>query len=289
MLSILIPIYNFEITKLINELISQCLASNITFEIICIDDASDHKFKIKNHPISNIENLTYVELEENIGRSRIRNLLTHKAKYEIVLFLDCDSQIAHPDFISTYLKAIDQNPKAIIAGGTKYSSQKPSKDKCLHWHYGSKREALSSDIRSLQPYSHFHSNSFVAVKKLLLQFPFDEVIQGYGYEDLEWAFRLKANHCQILHIDNPVLHLGLKSNKDFLADQESAIFNLSKIYKEGKIPPTRLIRAYNRLNNWHLTAILKYLPLKSLALYRISSLRLMVLDLTKVYYLDKHI
>jgi len=42
MLSVLIPVYNCSITALIKDLHQQLMSSNIEFEIICLDDASNN-------------------------------------------------------------------------------------------------------------------------------------------------------------------------------------------------------------------------------------------------------
>jgi hypothetical protein len=71
MISICIPVYNFNITSLISELSNQIDLLNTECEIIVIDDCSD-KFKRINQ-IACAKH-TYIELSENIGRARIRNL-----------------------------------------------------------------------------------------------------------------------------------------------------------------------------------------------------------------------
>ena len=45
MLSILIPIYNYNSYPLVQELHKQCLESDIDFEILCQDDASNSELK----------------------------------------------------------------------------------------------------------------------------------------------------------------------------------------------------------------------------------------------------
>jgi glycosyltransferase involved in cell wall biosynthesis len=55
MLSILIPIYNYNAYPLVKELHSQCLEATIDFEIFCIDDASNEYESI-------ITNSIYIKL-----------------------------------------------------------------------------------------------------------------------------------------------------------------------------------------------------------------------------------
>ena len=44
MISILIPLYNYDATALVTLLVSQLSVENIDFEIICIDDASPNYY-----------------------------------------------------------------------------------------------------------------------------------------------------------------------------------------------------------------------------------------------------
>ena len=54
MLSILIPIYNYNAYPLVLELHKQCLECEIEFEIICQDDASGSDLNIENEKIITI-------------------------------------------------------------------------------------------------------------------------------------------------------------------------------------------------------------------------------------------
>ncbi len=81
MLSILIPVYNFDIRKLVVDLHFCCTSENIKFEIICFDDGSERAFKEINAELKHLSNCTYTELPQNIGRSAIRNKLAQNANY----------------------------------------------------------------------------------------------------------------------------------------------------------------------------------------------------------------
>ncbi|MFW5793701.1 MAG: glycosyltransferase, partial [Bacteroidota bacterium] len=59
MISICIPVYNFEVEPLINELHRQGLKSNKAFEIIVLDDDSKDFFKQKNRAVKSLENVRY--------------------------------------------------------------------------------------------------------------------------------------------------------------------------------------------------------------------------------------
>jgi hypothetical protein len=55
-LSICIPIYNFDVNDLVNDLNDQIVSQNLDAKIILIDDASDAEFVQKNKPLKDIVN-----------------------------------------------------------------------------------------------------------------------------------------------------------------------------------------------------------------------------------------
>ncbi len=248
MLSILIPVYNCNITKLVKELHDQCSRASIGFEILVFDDASQQKYKDKNREIANLFCVNYVELTSNLGRSKIRNRLAKTAMYEKLLFLDSDSSIPYRKFIKNYKEVIAANN--VICGGRIYSKKPPkNKAKVFHWTYGSKRECPPLKKRKANPVSYFHSNNFVISRSLILQFPFEEKVEGYGYEDILLAYHLKRAGEKVLHLDNPVLHKSLDPIKKFLEKHENGSKNLAKIYYDNPDFPVRLCKFHKRLKS----------------------------------------
>lgn len=275
--------------KLVDELIYQSKRANIGYEIICLDDLSKQKFRSVNAVVNGLMGVNYVELSENIGRARIRNRLAKLARYERLLFLDSDTKVSSKKFIKNYLEQF--HTSEVIIGGTRYDKKPPNnKKKLLHWTYGMKREAISAKKRNRNPSRYFHTNNFSTTRTISLAHPFDESIEGYGYEDLAMGERLIKAGISINHIDNPTIHRGLKEADDFLSDQKSAIQNLAKLYFEGGITDTRLIKTYHRVKK----SGLRDLIIRSLS-SRIEKMeqqlksnpkRLYKLDLIKLYYFD---
>jgi glycosyltransferase involved in cell wall biosynthesis len=207
MLSILIPTYNYNILKLVSVLHEQIEKSGIEFEIICLDDASETLF-LDNDKINGIENSSYKILETNIGRSKIRNLLAKKAKYDWLLFLDSDVLPKNKHFISEYIMHIN-NEEKIVYGGILYQEEKPSEDKLLRWMYGKNREALSFETRNEKPYLSFLTLNFLIRKSIFEKVSFNETIPNLRHEDTLFSYDLMRKKIKIVHIDNPVYHLGL--------------------------------------------------------------------------------
>ena len=102
------------------------------------------------------------------------------------------------------------------------------------------------------PYLNFQSNNFLIPELLFKENLFDEKVVGYGYEDLLYALDLKKKGIIIRHIENPVIHDGLEINTVFIKKTENAVSNLTKLYIDGKIKHTRLIKSYDRLKDYGL-------------------------------------
>ena len=232
MFSVLIPIFNKDVNELVRQLQKQCDKIGPSYEILCYDDCSLEKHKVKNRKLSNLLNVSYVERAENLGRSKIRNRLAKNARFEKLLFLDCDVKITQRNFISTYLTALDESP--IIFGGVTYHKKKPTaKTKLLHWNYGVKKETKPLKQRLKKPYKMFTSANFAVLREIFLKIQFDESINLYGHEDSLFALAAQKQNIPIGHIENPILHLGLKTNLRFMEDVDNGVQSLIDIKKKS--------------------------------------------------------
>ena len=230
MISICIPIYNQEISNLINELTNQIRSLSLNIEIIVIDDGSEDVFENQNL----LKDHTYIALQENVGRSKIRNLFVEHAKHDNLLFLDGDVVIVGEDFVENYINVIRAKSFDVICGGLLYSDTVPLKTHQLRWRYGIKRECRSVEKRTQSPYNSFMTSNFVIKKEGLIHLPFDEQLTDYGHEDTLMGFELKKTNKAIIHIQNPVLHADHTSNEAFIYKTEKAIQNLFYIHQTQK-------------------------------------------------------
>lgn len=253
MLSILIPIYQENCVNLVNDLQSQAKDLGCEWEILVFDDCSPIKCE-ENKVIEQFANVEYRELKENLGRSRIRNLLASEAKGDILIFLDGDSKIVREDFLKRYLQEIET--KDLIRGGTVYCS----KEKCpkgyeLHWKYGTKVESN----KGLKNKDMFTTNNFCIRKSVFSSVRFRENIKGYGHEDTLFKLDLEEFNFSFQNIDNPVEHLGLKTFKDFISSNENAIKTLRNISKNQRnkkiIQRIKIVNVYNKLEKYHLVGL----------------------------------
>ncbi len=253
MLSILIPVYAEPVTQLVSELVRQGRALEIPFEIIVLDDGSTEAVKIENQPIGEIEEVTYENLPQNLGRSAIRNALGARAKFPYLLFLDCDSHPEREDFLENYVEQLASN--TVLVGGTAYAMVAP-KGKELHWLIGSQREVVAADQRARDPHHGFSSFNFVVPNEVFKKIKFDDGISGYGHEDTLYGWSLKKEGVEVRHLENRLLHLGLDDPTIFLEKRKTAIRNLVILQKNYAMMDTRLLRTHKRLSRIGLDRIL---------------------------------
>jgi glycosyltransferase involved in cell wall biosynthesis len=246
MLSILIPAYNYDITRLVRDLHRQATDLSITFEIIVMEDGSTD-FLDKNKEISTLQYCNYIVLEKNIGRSAIRNKLADAAKYNALLFLDCDAEISSPFFIKRYLPFCKTS--CVVIGGTAYEASNNNPSYSLRLSYGKKREARSASER--EKHKSFSTFNFLVSSDVLKKIRFNEDLKGYGHEDTLFGYELRKAEISIYQIDNPAIHKGLDNNAVFLKKTGEAVVSLLNLYRTGNYPfiveESKLLRAYIRI------------------------------------------
>lgn len=241
MLSVLIPVYNFDVRNLVRQVIEQCQSNQIQFELILLNDASDLAFQYIFEELKSESQIRLFENLKNCGRAASRNRLGNLAQYDWLLFLDCDVQLIHDNFIQTYLNAIKLNKQFVYYGSCRYDKYPPQTEQLkLHWKYGTLRENPPVSKRIAQPYQTFHTVNFITHRKILLAHPFDETLSVYGHEDSLWAKTLQENGIQIVQIENEVLHIGLYNSTIFLRKTASSIKNLLLLEYHHKKLNTKL-------------------------------------------------
>lgn len=234
MLSILIPVYNYNVIPLVFELQKQCVKNNIIFEIIVCDDGSTH-YTAENQKINDLENCHFFLLENNIGRSTIRNLLSQKAQYDALLFLDSDIIPIQDDFIKTYVEQINNDEK-IVYGGIEYQKEKPKENQILRWKYGHAREALSVAQRQKNPYLSFLTLNFLIHKNIFKKVSFNETIPNLRHEDTLFSYNLMQENIKIEHISNPVYHFGLDTFENAIRKENESLIALKYLTDTQLLP-----------------------------------------------------
>ena len=252
MLSILIPTYNYDCTRLVHDLQEQAERMAIHYEIIVADDASPvPDYREKNRKINTLSNCRLVELEENIGRARIRNRLADEAQGEWLLFMDCDAEIISDNFIRDYLKYTDTDTD-VVCGGLCHAEKLPSPEVSLRYAYerrADKRRAACH--REQRPYEQFITFCFMVRATMFHTIRFDERITEYGHEDTLFGIELEKKKAHIRHIDNPMRQGGIETNEEFIKKTRAALRNIAAMEETMKGHST-LLKAYGILHKLRL-------------------------------------
>ena len=247
MLSILIPTYNYDCTQLVGDLQAQALQAGIEHEIIVADDASpDTIYKVANRAINDNPYCRLIELETNVGRARIRNLLAQEARHEWLLFMDADAKVVSPTFIADYMAHMEGDAE-VVCGGLLHADTLPSPDVSLRYTYERKADKTrAARYRKQAPYERFTPFNFMIHRSTFLTIRFDETIHEYGHEDTLFGIELQQRMVPLLHIDNPLQHLGLETNEVFLNKTRAALRNLASM-ESAMQGHSSLIGAYRKL------------------------------------------
>lgn len=245
-LSVLLPIYNRDVTRLVEVLTQQARQWPGPVEILCFDDGSREAIRALNRPMTAWTGVTYHELPANIGRSAIRNRLAAAAQYPWLLLLDNNISLPDDQFLARYAAALSTAP--VLVGGTAYAAQAPAGPQLLRWHYGRRREARAAHCRQQQPYAQFNLKNVLMRADLFRGIGLDEDLTRYGHEDTKLGWALREQQVPVHHLDNPVLHDALEPATEFLRKSRQAVLNLAQLYRaEGLGTDTKLLRSALRL------------------------------------------
>lgn len=233
MISILIPVKNYDLDELIKSLTSQLEKIEIHWEIIFCEDGSDEDYRDRNRELQGFDVQQYY-FKVNRGRNQTRDFLAHQANGDFCLFLDADKLPLKDDFISSYVSAISTYPDAALFGGYSYSESKPQAEKELRWAYGHQKESRPAKYRNRSPYRSTFSGNMLIPKQTFLNISPKLTSYGYG-SDIALGTWLKKANVEVVHLDNPVIHLGLESNETFVNKTKLAVDTLTELYKSGEL------------------------------------------------------
>lgn len=256
MLSILIPTYNYDCTSLVGDLQQQAQQAGIDYEIIVADDASPMLiYKEKNREVNELPHCRLIELNKNIGRARIRNLLASEAQYTWLLFMDADAKVISPTYIDDYLRAMTDGID-VLCGGLCHTDTLPSPNVSLRYAYEKRADKQrAACYRSEHPYERFTPFNFAIRRATFRAIQFDEAITEYGHEDTLFGIELQRRAVPLRHIDNALQHMGLEPNEIFIEKTRAALRNLAAMEDtlQGHSP---LIKTYHLLQRLRLARLL---------------------------------
>ncbi len=258
MISVLIPTYNYHIVKLVNSVHEQLEACDIDFEIIGYEDGSTNEFIEANTAINHLPHTQLLVSKENVGRIKARQALCDQAQYEWLLFLDADVFPSTKNFITNYKDQLASSNDALF-GGICYHKDKPQQEYMLRWKYGIQNEEAHALERNRKPYKLVVSANMLIRKNVFNSINSLISYTEYGMDNF-FGSKLKELHTHILHIDNPVFHLGLENNNQYLKKKEAAASTLLYLLKHNLITVSdnNLLELFLRLKKWKLNYLVAY-------------------------------
>ncbi|WP_136524743.1 glycosyltransferase family 2 protein [Geomonas ferrireducens] len=231
LISILVPVFNWDISRLINSLLTEidATAPEGVVEVIVVDDAStDAALLSANSAFLSSHSrpfLRYLPAERNLGRAGVRNRLAAEAAGRFLLFLDCDVLPDSAYFIGNYLSCAEADSHDVVCGGISYRTRVLSGTEFdYHAYLGNRKEVKPAALRNREPWRHILTSNIMVRKSVFQGTSFDERFIGYGYEDIEWGVRLSKRY-RILHIDNTASHLGLASKATVYQKMRASVRN----------------------------------------------------------------
>jgi len=260
-ISLLIPVYNYDIVALVYSMKSAIGKVPEFCEILIGDDGSSPEFREKYRSLEDAS-VKVIFSEKNIGRAAIKNKLALEAKGDFLLFIDADAMLTATAEVFM-LKWLPMMPVyKVICGGVLYHDSPPGDpDKLLRWKYGKAKEQRKASERNKHPHANFSTFNVLFDKSIFFKIRFNEELKQYGHEDTLMGYQLKKAGIDVLHINNGLMHDGLESNKEYLNKTKLGIENLSKLYdnvtdKKAFSKTVRTLVIYNRLQFFRLTRIL---------------------------------
>jgi glycosyltransferase involved in cell wall biosynthesis len=260
-ISLLIPVFNYDIIALVHSMKDAMGKVPEFYEILIGDDGSSADYRVKYRSLET-DHVRVIYSKKNIGRAAIRNKLALEAEGDFLLFIDAD--VMMPGTAEAYiLKWLPfMKTSRVICGGVLYHESPPGDpDKLLRWRYGKWREQKSVAERNKHPHAGFSTFNVMIEKSVFSKIRFNEELKQYGHEDTLLGYQLKKAGINVLHIDNGLMHEGLESNRDFLNKTKLGIENLSKLYdkvtdKKSFSETVKILRAYNKLKYLGLTKVM---------------------------------
>jgi len=255
-LSILIPNYNRNVTDLVASIVPQARTVLNAFEILIADDGSDKKTRATYKSLKAFNEVHVILHERNIGRAATRNNLIARATYPWILCIDSDALILNDQFLKIYSEYLDHAD--VIVGGIQYQELRPSRNEfMLRWTYGRAREQRTACQRNRNPWAAFSAFNFMARRSVFETVRFPQEFNEYGHEDTLFGLAMRHQKFHILHIDNPLVHMGLENSSEFLEKTNKGLKNLMILeqYFGREVPLDQyitLIRYVSALNRWHM-------------------------------------
>jgi hypothetical protein len=160
------------------------------------------------------------------------------------------------EFLKKYMEASGR--ASVVCGGLTHPDEIPMKGMELRYLY-EKNAAYerSAGFRSQNPYLRFTSFSFLIDRDVFMSIRFDESYVRYGYEDVQFGHELEENGVSILHIDNPLAHIGLDDSASYLNKTRHAVQNAFD-HQDEIGDSSKLLTNYNKVRSLRMRWVFRF-------------------------------
>ena len=231
--SLIVPTFNGEgrLRRLFAS-IAQARPAELVEVIVC-DDGSSDDLKLGTEIFEGGPALVHLRQERSgARRGTARNLGIEAAKGSILLFMDDDCIIGRKTISAHVLAHLSQASCAAVGFRTRWRGSDDGPRITLDY----RRRELGScgqDLERCHAPWRFAFSCNLSVSGLARNFRFSNRFQGWGYEDLEYSYRLYeagipfrcASSGSVWHIDEVVEDPFRRSDLGEMADFSSAVIN----------------------------------------------------------------
>lgn len=259
MISFLIPTCNFNCSKLVRAIWRQADTlrkesdGGFLFEIIVSDDASNET-EVLEKLEKETEGMTDVRIlrqERRLGRAGNRNALIAASSMPWKVFMDADAEVDATDFVQRYWKA--RNLADVVCGSLEAGEKCTGKE--LRHEYEKRASQITAEEKNRKPYARFTAFNVMMNSKATDTVRFDENCREYGHEDTLFGLDIERAGLTIRHLDNPLIHAGLDSNREFLEKSLTALHTLHHLPQLHDVVGSS--RVYRRLHRVGLAPLLR--------------------------------
>lgn len=255
--SIVVPVFN-QIKYTIECLISVCeyAGSDITYEIIVIDDCSEDETE---SILKEVENITYLRNAENLGFLLSCNKAAQKTRGEYLLLLNNDVQVTK-NWLSPLIEVFEKYANVgLVSPKITYPSGRLQEAGTRINRDGSTQLIGLNDDPNLPRYNYIREVEYCSGVCLLVKTSlfkavggFDPIYQPAYYEDADLNFRIRSQGYKIYYQPNSTVihHLSVSSNalpgsyKMMMTQKNKQIFGERWQEKLEELNTVRLIAFY---------------------------------------------
>jgi glycosyltransferase involved in cell wall biosynthesis len=193
-LSVIIPTYSRRprLAACLEALKQQTLAQS-AFEVIVVNDGSTDDTQVYLDEVAASWPQLRVIHQENTGQGLARNHALKFARGQVLLFIG-DDIYAEPDFLEMHVDFHQKNPAQNYSclGLTEWYNESAISE-FMQWltNGGPQFSYKNLNAGDETDFWHFYTSNISLKTELLAEEHFDKRFEGYGWEDIELAYRLK--------------------------------------------------------------------------------------------------